>query len=213
MRLLSATLGGAILAAAWLGPLPTLVPVSFVAHMSMHVLVVALAAPLLALGIVGTRFDPTRRAPTLLAPVSASLLEMAVVWAWHAPALHHASRHQSWALMLEQCLFLAVGLLVWLTAYGSGDNRRAGRAAAGIVGLLLASMHMTLLGALLALSPRSLYGHVGTAAFGLSVLEDQQLGGVLMLLVAGTVYLLGGLALLAMLLRESAVSATSGSRR
>lgn len=93
------------------------------------------------------------------------------------------------------------------------SDLRAGRAAAGIVGLLLASMHMTLLGALLALSPRSLYGHVGTAAFGLSVLEDQQLGGVLMLLVAGTVYLLGGLALLAMLLRESAVSATSGSRR
>jgi hypothetical protein len=61
-------------------------------------------------------------------------------------------------------------------------------------------MHMTLLGALLALSPRPLYRHV--AAFGgLSPLQDQHLGGAIMLLVGGASYLLGGLWLTARLLR------------
>lgn len=206
MRPLLVVLSVVILASAWLGPLPALTPVSFTAHMTMHVMVVAVAAPLLALGLAGTRFDPTCYAPVLLAPVSASVLEMVVVWAWHAPGLHHASRHHAWALMLEQALFLVVGLLVWLSAYGGENISRPNRAASGIVGLLLASMHMTLLGALLALSPRPLYGHMGQAAFGLTVLEDQQLGGVFMLLVAGTVYLLGGLVLLGALLRNSAAA-------
>lgn len=212
MRPLPLILGCLALAAAWLGPLPALIPHSFVAHMIMHVTVVAVAAPLLASGIAGSRLDPARAAPALLPPVPISMLEMAVVWAWHAPILHHASRHLAWALVLEQGLFFVVGLLVWLSAFGGDRILRRERAAAGIIGLLLASMHMTLLGALLALSPRSLYGHVGASAFGLTALEDQQLGGVVMLLVAGTAYMAGGLYLLAGLLRESAVAGKAVER-
>ncbi|HEX6623277.1 MAG TPA: cytochrome c oxidase subunit II [Pyrinomonadaceae bacterium] len=46
---------------------------AFFAHMTMHMGVVALAAPLVALGVAGARFDPVRRAPALFAPVSASI--------------------------------------------------------------------------------------------------------------------------------------------
>lgn len=211
MRRLPIVLGLVVLAAAWLGPLPQLAANSFVAHMTMHVSVVALAAPLLATGLGSSWLDVTRLAPAVLAPVPVSLLEMVVVWAWHAPALHHASRHGGWALVLEQGMFLLVGLLVWLFAFGGDRALRRNRAAAGIIGLLLASMHMTLLGALLALSPRVLYGHSGESAFGLTVLEDQQLGGVLMLLVAGTAYMIGGLYLLVGLLRDS-TSAPAASK-
>jgi putative membrane protein len=202
MGRISLALGVAVLAAAWLGPLPALTEQYFVAHMTMHVAVVAVASPLLALGLAGTRADPARAAPALFAPVPASVLELVVVWAWHAPALHHASRHADWALALEQAMFLAVGLLVWLSALGG--PRHGGRAAAGIAALLLTSMHMTLLGALLALSPRPLYGHAADAAHAMAALDDQHLGGVLMLLVGGVAYLIGGLYLLSGLLRERA---------
>lgn len=212
MRALPLILGLLALVAAWFGPLPGLTPQSFIAHMSMHVTVVAVAAPLLASGIAGSRLDPVRAAPGLLPAVPIAMLEMAVVWAWHAPLLHHASRHQGWALALEQGLFLVVGLLVWLSACGGAPAVRRERAATGIIGLLLASMHMTLLGALLALSPRSLYGHAGESAFGFTALQDQQLGGVLMLLVAGTAYMVGGLHLLAGLLRDGA-GARKAARR
>jgi putative membrane protein len=191
------------LALAWFGPLPQLAQRAFYAHMIMHMAVVAVAAPLLALGIAGQRFDPVRLAPKFFAPIPASILELVVVWAWHAPALHHFARHDSTGLMAEQGMFFMSGLLVWLAAFG-GDSARGNRGAVGVVGLLLTSMHMTLLGALLALSPRPLYAHAETEA-GLTAIADQHLGGAIMLIAGGVSYLAGGLYLTIGLLRSSAL--------
>jgi putative membrane protein len=200
LRIILVAAGLLALAAVWVGPLPGLSPGPFSAHMIMHMGVVAVAAPLLALGLAGGGFDPVRRAPRLLAPIPASVVELVVVWAWHAPVLHHAARHSAAGLLLEQGSFLASGLLVWLAAFGGGLRERPERTAAGVVALLLTSMHMTLLGALLALAPRRLYGH-GPGGGALDALEDQHLGGAIMLLVGGISYLTGGLGLTVGLLR------------
>jgi putative membrane protein len=197
-RVALAGLGAGALALAWLTGLPALARHAFSAHMAMHMAVVAVAAPLLAAAVAGTRWDPTRRAPALFAPIPASFVELLVVWAWHAPALHHAARHSPAAHAAEQGTFLASGLLLWLAALG-GPRGDAGRRASGVVALLLTSMHMTLLGALLALTPRPLYHRAPVSA--LSPLDDQHLGGAIMLLVGGLVYLAGGLALTRDLLR------------
>lgn len=201
MRPWPLALGGLVLAAAWLGPLPDLARQAFVAHMALHLAVVAVAPPLLALGVAGSRADPARWRPALFAPAPAAVVDLVVVWAWHAPAAHDAARAGGVAMVAEQASFLAAGLVVWLAALGGVARPR--RRAAGIGGLLLTSMHMTLLGVLLALAPRPLYGTLCTLD-GLTPLTDQHLGGVLMLLVGGSVYLAGGLALLAGLLREGA---------
>ena len=213
--------GVLVLAAAWLGPLPDLATRAFSAHMTMHMLVVAVAAPLLALGLAGAWLDPVRKAPWLFAAVPASVLELVVVWGWHAPGLHAAARHSLSGLVAEQGSFLASGLLLWLAAFGGDALQSAGRSAAGVIGLLLTSMHMTLLGALLALAPRPLYhdegilAELGSADLAalclppellpdgsplLTPLQDQHLGGAIMILVGGLAYLLGGLGLTAGLL-------------
>lgn len=202
-------LGLAVLAAAWLGPLPALARHSFAAHMTMHMAVVAVAAPLLAQAISVGRFDPTRAMPRLFAPIPASLVELVVVWAWHTPALHGAAREAAWPLMIEQASFIAAGLLLWIAALGgSGDGRRV-RTGAGVVALLFTSMHMTLLGALFALSPRPLFPHASTLPAGMSPIADLHLGGAIMLLVGGVSYLLGGLWLTAGLLRPAEQRAPS----
>ena len=189
------------LGAVWLGPLPAMAPHDFSAHMAMHMGVVAVAAPLLAIAVAGGRFDPVRAVPRLFSPVPASVLELVIVWAWHTPGLHHAARGSTAGLVLEQGMFLASGLLVWISSIG-GDALRGGpRAGAGVVGLLLTSMHMTLLGALLALSPRALYVHGGATA---AALDNQHLGGAIMLLVGGLSYLAGGLWLSRALLAPAA---------
>jgi putative membrane protein len=206
MRRALLLVGASTLAAVWLGPLPELARNAFFAHMTMHMGVVAVAAPLLALGIAGGRLDPVRRAPAFFAPIPTSVLELAVVWAWHAPVPHHLARQSPAGLAIEQGMFLAAGLLVWLSAFGGGSPRSGSRTGAGIVGLLLTSMHMTLLGALLALAQRPLYRHLHGFS-GLTPLEDQHLGGAIMLLVGGASYLLGGLWLTAELLRGRAVAA------
>jgi putative membrane protein len=211
-RLMFTALGVLTLAAAWLGPLARLAPGSFSAHMTMHMGVVAVAAPLLSLGLAGGTFDPVRRAPRLLAPIPASVVELLVVWAWHAPVLHHAARHSAAGLLFEQGSFLASGLLVWLSAFGGGVREERERRAAGVVALLLTSMHMTLLGALLALARRPLYAHgsAGDTIEGLEALDDQHLGGAIMLLVGGISYLAGGLGLTFRLLRERRTPAVAG---
>ncbi len=188
-----------VLMAVWLGPLPALAGDVFSAHMFMHMGVVAVAAPLLSLGLAGGRFDPVLRHPRAFHPIAASVLELVVVWAWHAPGLHHFARGSTAGLVAEQGMFLAAGLLVWLSAFGGGGERRA---ASGVVGLLLTAMHMTLLGALLALASRPLY-HAEAGGVGLTPLEDQHLGGAIMLLVGGISYLAGGLSLTVRLLKRS----------
>lgn len=187
MRPLLLALGICSLALAWLG----LVPVGhgFAVHMAAHMTVVAVAAPLLALAVAPVAVGWARWLP---GPLPASLIELVAVWGWHAPALHAAARRAMPVLWAEQASFLLAGLLLWLSVLARGQS------AAGIVALLLTSMHMTLLGVLLTLAPRPLYTGDGSAA----ALFDQQLGGILMLAVGGIVYLIGGLALLAGMLRE-----------
>ena len=204
MSAVLALAGVSLLAAIWLGPLPRLAPHSFSAHMTMHMGVVALAAPLIALGVsrstvwspasagfMGTRW--------LAAPIAASMIELVVVWGWHAPALHHAARQHEWALILEQGSFLLAGLLLWVTALGGDARRERGHAGAGVVALLFTSMHMTLLGALFALSNRPLFQH----AHDVNALPDQHLGGAVMLIAGGSSYLIGGLWLTMRLLRAA----------
>lgn len=208
-RALALALGLAALGAAWLGPAAYLAPGPFSAHMAAHMLVVAIGAPLLAGAVAGTGLDPVRRLPALFPPVPASIVELVVVWGWHAPALHHLARHGGAAYVVEQATFLGSGLLVWLSVLGGG-RPGGNRSGAGVLALLLTSMHMTLLGALLALPPRPLFAHVHALAPAarLDPLADQHLGGAIMLLVGGVSYLAGGLWLAAGLLRRGRAEAT-----
>jgi putative membrane protein len=190
------TLGLITLLVVWFAPLHAALP-AFTAHMARHIGVVAVGAPLIAFALAGSRFDPVRVLPAHAAVVPASIVELIVVWSWHAPALHAFARHTTIGLVIEQAAFFASALVVWLLAFGGvGHQARA----AGILALLLTSMHMTLLGALIALAPRPLFGDHGAAPSSLTPLEDQHLGGALMLLVGGSSYLLGALYLAARLL-------------
>jgi putative membrane protein len=170
----------AILAVAWLGPLPGLVHASFTAHMVLHMTVVGMGVLLVAASLARARDWPEQGWPGLT--VAASLIDFAVVWIWHAPALHHASRSNAAILAIEQASFAAAALLIWLTAL-------TGPPLAGAMALFLTAMHMVLLGALLGLASRLLYaGHGTHGPAGLDPLTDQQIGGVIMMGLGGVIY-------------------------
>lgn len=196
--------GIAVLILAWAGPLPDLVAGSFAAHMALHMSVVGIGVPLLAAGIGPLVAMRGWLRSQLALPIAVSILDLVVVWGWHAPSLHHASRTLPWALAAEQASFAIISLLVWLVALGSTAETRRSAALAGAMTLFFTSMHMTLLGALIGLAPRPIYGghlhHTG----GLPALADQQLGGVIMLAIGGAIYLMGGLVLMARVLQRQA---------
>jgi len=174
-------------------------PLGMIGHMAGHMIAVAIAAPLLAFGLAGTAADPARRWPHIVTPMAMMLVELMVVWLWHLPVLRAAARSFP-VLVIEQFCFLAAGLLLWSSVC------YAPRRAAGIGALLLTSMHMTLLGVLIGLAPRPLYPMAHHGLAGVDALVDQQLGGVIMLLLGAASYFLGGLALLASLLRQRSIA-------
>jgi putative membrane protein len=199
-------IGLALLLIAWAGPLPHLVPESFAAHMALHMGVVGIAIPILAAGLAPLVADHALLRSQLALPIAVSLFDLVIVWGWHTPALHHASRSSGWMLIYEQASFALASLLVWVLALAAPKGRRQGAALAGALTLFFTSMHMTLLGALIGLAPRPIYpGHGHDALFGLTELADQQVGGVIMLAIGGIIYLIGGLALVARALRRPAL--------
>jgi putative membrane protein len=171
-------LGLGILLGLWAGPLPALAGQSYTAHMILHMGVVAVAAPILAAGLAPV-FAGGRLMPFLGV---ATLIDMVVVWAWHLPALHDLSRSYGWAMTLEQASFAGAALLVWLPAFVVPP-------LVGALALFFTAMHMTLLGVLIGLSPRLLgHSHHSSGLPGLTPLQDQQVGGVVMMAAAGIVY-------------------------
>lgn len=184
-RRTAVSLGLLLLPVAW-----TLSRYDMAGHMAAHMIAVAIAAPLIVLGVQGSRLDPAQRWPRLATPLTAAMIEAVIVWGWHVPALRGLAAHHPAALAGEQASFLAAGLLLWSAVLAPRHR------AAGVGALLVTSMHMTLLGALIGLAPRVLYSHHGPDA-----LADQQIAGVIMLLVGGIAYLVGGLAMLGRLLQ------------
>src|SRR5690606_18978896 len=112
-------LGFVLLAALWLGPLPAMSRTAFSAHMLLHLGIVALVAPLLALGLVrsGVCLDGVRNIRSWA--ILAFSVEMIVVWGWHAPALHEAAARDVTVFVLQQISFLIAGLAVWLLGFAS----------------------------------------------------------------------------------------------
>ncbi len=158
-------------------------------HMAGHMIAVAVAAPLVAWGLHGGRLDPAARWPRTVTPMAMMLVELVVVWGWHVPSMRALADGSGVWLAVEQASFLAAGLLLWSAVFAPGHR------AGGIGALLLTSMHMTLLGALIGLAPRPLYASMDHG------MEDQQLGGVVMLMIGAASYFVGGLAMLAGLLK------------
>jgi putative membrane protein len=185
-------LGMAFLCAAWLGPLPSLARTAFSPGMITHLSVVALAAPLIGYGLATSRYSSEKGAGTPLILLFAMFCDMAVVVGWHLPTLHDWSA-RSWIIfVIEQITFLAASLAVWYFAFQRREN-----VAIGAFALFMIFMHMTVLGCILAISPRLFYDpDVCRGAFGFAPLEDQRLGGVLMASWGAGAYLLGAVVLL-----------------
>ncbi|WP_011910063.1 cytochrome c oxidase assembly protein [Cereibacter azotoformans] len=181
--------GLAALLALWGGPLPDLARISFAWHMILHLGVILGAAPLVAIGL--SQMAPLRVQWPVALAVAVSLVELAVVWGWHAPRLHEAAALDPLLFRVQQASFLVAGVLVWLPGLAPGKAA----AAAGLLAMLFSLMHMTMLGVLLTLAPRLLYApEICGTAFGLDPLGNQRLGGAMMA-VAGLVPYLGGAAL------------------
>ncbi len=196
--------------------------VLFSAHMTQHELLMLVAAPLLVLGRPMVPFlwaFPKTTARHLsawtkaaawqgfwraiTAPFVAWLIHAIVLWGWHVPFLFQATLENEWVHALQHASFFGSALLFWW-AILHGRERAFGYGAA-VLYLFTTGLHNSLLGALLTFARTVWYPVYNgtTQTWGLTPLEDQQLGGLIMWIPAGIVYIIAALALFAAWLRGS----------
>lgn len=161
------------------------------AHMALHILLMNVVAPLAAAFLVRSEADVPRRARLLWA---AAGLQLAVLWAWHAPPLQDAGAHSAVLQLLLHGLLAACATAFWVLLL---DSPKASRWQA-ILALLLTGKLSCLLGVLLIFSPRLLYAHGHSPPS----LEDQQLAGLLMVTACPLSYVAAAVVLSAQLLAD-----------
>jgi putative membrane protein len=214
--------GWLTLVLALVSPLHPWGSVLFSAHMSQHELLMLVAAPLLVIGkplVAFLRGMPAAWAATLIRgfgsaawtpvwrfltnPFVAWLIHAAVLWIWHIPSLFEATLENELVHALQHLSFVLSALLFWWAVMQG--PRRAMNFGVATLYMFTTALHSGALGALLTFAKSLWYPAyaASTHDWGLSPLEDQQLGGLIMWVPACLVYLVAGLALCAGSMRES----------
>ena len=203
--------GWAVLCVALLSPIDQWGTRLFWVHMVQHELLMVVAAPLLVTGrpleawtwglapawrnaLGRLRLPLLTRVWTNVTGVrGAWSLHAAALWIWHVPIFFALAVLDDGIHTLQHASFLGTALLFWWSVLP-----RAGRQpqAAALISLFTTMLHSGALGALLTFAPRPWYAPYGGGP-GLSALEDQQLGGLIMWAPGGLAYLLAGLAFVA----------------
>lgn len=223
--------GWTIMAGALVSPLHEAGERSFALHMVEHELLMLVGAPLLVLSRpVGVALWalPARWRHALAGvhrrgwfsgpwrglsdPVVATVLQMAALWAWHAPALFDLALAEEGWHIAQHLSFVVTALLFWSAMLDARTVRA--RTGLAVACLFLTALVGGALGALMALSGSPWYeGYraLGMAPFGLTPVQDQQLAGLLMWVPGGMVHAIAALALLGRWLREETPARPRGT--
>ena len=186
LRTASFLSGCALIATSLVTPLDTLAREYLVwAHLLQNVVLAEWSPLLLVLGVpprLAERLTRPRIVRTLTRPYVALPLWAGTYAVWHVPTFYDAAlRHPSSLLALEHAAYVVSGLAFWWCVWQETPHRLSSMARAGYV--FAAFVLSAPLGLVLALVPRPLYDFYAAAPerlWGISRLEDQQLGGMTM---------------------------------
>jgi cytochrome c oxidase assembly factor CtaG len=194
----------------------------FSAHMLQHEIMILVSAPLVSASHPAATllwaFSPRYRSNLggwvhsveemkwfrfLTRPLAAWLLEAVALWIWHVPALYQATLTSDWIHAAQHLSFFFTAVLFWSALYGAG--RRVMDYGGATLYVFATAVHCSALGALLTFSTVLWYPVYAstTGRWGMTALQDQQLGGVIMWVPSGLVFITIGLVLFAKWLSES----------
>jgi len=206
-----------VIALALISPLAAVSEALFSAHMVQHILLMNVAAPLLvwgvepllllwALPLQGRRglFQWWQRRGIFGSifegvfgglwhwfnrPLTVWSLYAASLWIWHAPRFYQAAMDNETLHLLEHLTFMGSAILFWwVLAQPRGRSLQVGTA---LLLLFTTALQSGLLAAIITFAPLPLYPiyALQARAWGLTLLADQQLAGVIMWVPVGFVYL------------------------
>jgi cytochrome c oxidase assembly factor CtaG/cytochrome c2 len=200
--------GLVVLLVALCSPVDTVGEELFSVHMVQHLLLMLLAAPLLVLGRPALAFlwaMPPRRRKTfgrvwtggkvsrlfefLMQPLTVWLLFTGVFVFWHVPGPYTWALRNELVHDLEHISFLLISLMFWTIVFEPYGRRRLDYGST-LLFVATTAIFSGLPGALMILTSRPFYtAHAATVGnWGLTLVEDQHLAGLIMWVPAGMVY-------------------------
>jgi putative membrane protein len=167
-----AAAGWAIACGAFVSPLCALSVALFSARVAQHMVLLLGAAPLIALALPA---PPLRSRLWLRGSAGAFFLAL---WYWHMPRPYDATFTSVYAYWAMHLTLLGSGVFLWRELLNHPKERVMEVLMVGA----FTSMQMGFLGAVLTLASRPLFSAhlLTTFTWGLTSLQDQQLGGTLM---------------------------------
>jgi len=189
--------GGLLFAGAYdFGPLSR--------QMALHIALMNVAAPMAA--VMVARQAGAGRAATLWV---AAAIQIAMLWAWHAPALQQHAMESHAVQGVMHASLLAVAFWFWRGLIRLAPASRWHAVAV----LLLTGKFACLLGVLLIFAPRLLYDFPAHAPGALPALADQQLAGLLMAAACPLSYLVAGVIVVIQMIGDLGFAADTPRRR
>jgi cytochrome c oxidase assembly factor CtaG len=171
----------------------------FSAHMVQHILLGDLAPLLLLLALSRVIMRPAtrrltrleRRMGRLASPITFIVAWLAMIYFWHIPALYNGALEHPVVHALEHATFFAAGTLLWWPLIQPVPMRRPLEGTMGLAYIFAAKMSLGVLGLYLTWSSSvafDYYNHV-PRIWGLSPIQDQNVGGAIMMVEQALVLL------------------------
>ena len=171
----------------------------FSGHMVQHILLGDLAPLLLLLSLSRVIMRPAtrrlvgleRRLGRLSHPITFIVAWLALVYVWHIPGLYNAALETPVAHGLEHMTFFVAGTLLWWPLIQPVPMRRRLEGTMGLAYIFAAKMSLGVLGLLLTWSTAVFYSYYESVPriWGLSAIEDQNVGGAIMMIEQALVLL------------------------
>ena len=211
--------GLAVLALALMSVIDLLGQSLFLMHMIQHLLIVMIAAPLLLLAnpfpftiwglpngpnIARLLFSQDSRFRRALIRVTRPgilwLTFVTILWGWHDPAAYNAALRIGWLHDLQHLTFFGAAMLFWWRLVNAGPRTCGGRfPLLARLGFLLAGAAANMIpGVVIALAEAPLYAYYVDVprVWGLTVIQDQVLAGIIMWIPGTMMYFLAALVIL-----------------
>jgi putative membrane protein len=171
----------------------------FSAHMVQHILLGDLAPLLLLLALSRVIMRPAtrrlmgleRRLGRLAHPATFIAVWLIGIYVWHIPALYNGALEHPALHALEHATFFTAGCLLWWPLIQPVPMRRPLEGTMGLAYIFAAKMTLGVLGLYLTWSTSvafDYYNHV-PRIWGLTALEDQNVGGAIMMVEQALVLL------------------------
>jgi putative membrane protein len=169
----------------------------FSAHMVQHLILTLLFPPLFLYGIpaeLARRVIRPGQARALgvrlVRPISAAMIFTVPIVLWHLPPFYEAAMRHHGLHIGQHLVFLATSVVMWWPVLSPLPELPRASYPGQLLYLFLLGIPMSVVGAMITLADTPLYPFYVAAprVWGLSPLDDQQIGGLIMWVPGGLVF-------------------------